>query len=381
MKIMKYFLLLVVTLSLALATIPFSPVSAAGTTVSIGSPITVPEGGTFVVNVNIDTVTNLNSAQYAISYNPAVIQVISTGGGIGITDGVVGGTNFPVSMWNFSPSGTQGAVIALQSVSPVIPINGGGYLAQVHFQVLPGTAGQSSFINFVDLTSPSVHKVLFNNSGYSITGVTWTNGSVNVASSFSLTYTAGANGSVTGTSPQTVTSGGSGTAVTAVPAAGYHFLNWSDSSTANPRTDTAVTANITVTANFAINTYILTYTEGANGGITGTSPQTVTSGGSGTAVTAVPADGFNFLNWSDSSTANPRTDTAVTANITVTANFYLIGDANEDGVVNMGDATMVMRIILGLDSPTPGADANGDTIINMGDMTKIEMIILGLDPE
>ena len=50
---------------------------------------------------------------------------------------------------------------------------------------------------------------------------------------------------------------------------GYHFVNWSDASTANPRTDTNVTANITVTANFAIDTYTLTYTAGANGSISG----------------------------------------------------------------------------------------------------------------
>ena len=60
-----------------------------------------------------------------------------------------------------------------------------------------------------------------------------------------------------------------------MPDAGYHFVNWSDASTANPRTDTNVTANVTVTANFAINTYTLTYTAGANGTISGTSPQTV----------------------------------------------------------------------------------------------------------
>ena len=55
-----------------------------------------------------------------------------------------------------------------------------------------------------------------------------------------------------------------------MPNSGYHFVNWSDGvSTANPRTDTNVTANVTVTANFAINTYTLTYTAGANGTITG----------------------------------------------------------------------------------------------------------------
>jgi hypothetical protein len=75
---------------------------------------------------------------------------------------------------------------------------------------------------------------------------------------YTLTYTAGANGTINGSSPQTVNYGGSGTAVTAVAATGYHFAQWSDGSTTNPRTDTNVTADITVTASFAINTYTVT---------------------------------------------------------------------------------------------------------------------------
>ena len=100
-------------------------------------------------------------------------------------------------------------------------------------------------------------------------------------------------------------------------------MSWSDGILTATRTDINVLADINVTANFAINTYTLTYTAGANGSITGTSPQTVNYGADGTAVTAVPATGYHFVNWSDASTANPRTDTNVTANVTVTANFAL----------------------------------------------------------
>jgi hypothetical protein len=141
--------------------------------------------------------------------------------------------------------------------------------------------------------------------------------------SYTLTYTAGSNGSISGTSPQTVNYGASGSAVTAVPAAHYHFVNWSDDSSVNPRTDTNVSANINVTANFAIDTYTLTYTAGSNGSISGTSPQTVNYGASGSAVTAVPAAHYHFVNWSDSSTSNPRTDVSVSSNISVTANFSI----------------------------------------------------------
>ena len=91
-----------------------------------------------------------------------------------------------------------------------------------------------------------------------------------------------------------------------------------------------VMADISVTANFAINTYTLTYTAGANGSISGTSPQTVNYGENGTAVTAVPDSGYHFVDWSDSATENPRTDKNVTADITVTANFAINGGSNAD---------------------------------------------------
>ncbi len=140
---------------------------------------------------------------------------------------------------------------------------------------------------------------------------------------YTLTYTAGANGSITGTSPQTVNYNASGSEVSAVPATGYHFTAWSDDSTANPRTDANVIADISVTANFEIDTHTLTYTAGANGSITGTSPQTVNYNASGSEVSAVPATGYHFTAWSDDSTANPRTDANVIADISVTANFEI----------------------------------------------------------
>ena len=50
-------------------------------------------------------------------------------------------------------------------------------------------------------------------------------GADEVLVSYTLTYTAGPNGSISGVSPQTVSMGGSGTPVTAVPNTGYHFVN------------------------------------------------------------------------------------------------------------------------------------------------------------
>jgi hypothetical protein len=63
-------------------------------------------------------------------------------------------------------------------------------------------------------------------------------------------YLADSNGSIVGVPRQAIQSGGSTSPVYANPASGYKFKNWSDSSTANPRTDSSVTANLTVTATF-----------------------------------------------------------------------------------------------------------------------------------
>lgn len=72
----------------------------------------------------------------------------------------------------------------------------------------------------------------------------------NIPGQFTLTYAAGPNGSITGTSPQTVTAGASGTPILAVPSLGYAFLNWSDGRNDNPRTDINLSANVTATAIF-----------------------------------------------------------------------------------------------------------------------------------
>jgi hypothetical protein len=66
-----------------------------------------------------------------------------------------------------------------------------------------------------------------------------------------LTYNAGVNGSISGTTPQYVNYGGNGTQVTAVPNTGYSFVQWSDGVlTADALTPMSPT-NKTVTAQFA----------------------------------------------------------------------------------------------------------------------------------
>ncbi len=111
---------------------------------------------------------------------------------------------------------------------------------------------------------------------------------------YTLTYTAGAGGSISGASPQTVSHGGSSTAVTAVPGTGYHFSQWSDGSSANPRTDTNVTAGISVIAQFAINQYTVSFNSQGGSAV---GAQTVDHGD----LVAEPSDpvrtGYTFGGW------------------------------------------------------------------------------------
>ena len=156
------------------------------------------------------------------------------------------------------------------------------------------------------------------------------------ARGYTLTYTAGAGGTIEGEAVQNVLGGDSGTAVTAVPNEGYAFVRWSDGVTTATRTDTDVAGNISVTAEFASLCH-LTYVAGEGGTIEGETVQSVPVGGSGTAVTAMPNEGYAFVRWSDGVTTATRTDTDVAGNISVTAEFEIDPDytpfAGGDGSV------------------------------------------------
>ena len=114
----------------------------------------------------------------------------------------------------------------------------------------------------------------------------------------------------------------SGTSVpVAAPSSGTtgHTLYWYSRDTAgNQETTRSVSFSVQSAATVY---YTLSYTAGANGSIVGSSTQVVLGNGSGASVTAQADPGFHFVRWSDGSTANPRTDSNVTGNVTVSAAF------------------------------------------------------------
>ena len=148
-------------------------------------------------------------------------------------------------------------------------------------------------------------------------------------STYSVAFTAAANGSLAGAQTQTITHGQSTTAVTATPDSGYYFVNWTDGTntyTDNPLTVTNVTSALNLTANFAINQYTLTFTAGANGSIQGNSPQTINHNENSTAVSAIPDPAYRFDYWSDGTntyTDNPLVLTNITSGKNLTAHFII----------------------------------------------------------
>ncbi|MCR5822179.1 MAG: leucine-rich repeat protein, partial [Bacteroidales bacterium] len=126
--------------------------------------------------------------------------------------------------------------------------------------------------------------------------------------------------------------------LTAVETYGYHFTQWSDGVTDNPRTIT-VQNSATYTAQFEINSYIIT--------VQSSNPAIGTTSGGGSYnyltpvnITAIPNAGYHFTQWSDGNTDNPRLVT-VTQNATYTAQFainsYAVGVASSNS--NMGSVS------------------------------------------
>lgn len=131
-----------------------------------------------------------------------------------------------------------------------------------------------------------------------------------------------------------VTSGASlieGTEIlfTAQLAAGYNVKIWNvDGEDVSAFVDVTymLTQNAEVTIEFVKKNFILTYSPGVNGSISGVTSQDVLYGGSGTPVLAVADAGFRFVQWCDGVTDNPRTDANVTNNLIVNPEFAVSTD-------------------------------------------------------
>ncbi len=177
MKTKKGILRIIVVMALmVLLAVPASPVVAAPS-VSVGLPAAqVPVGGSFDVTIDVADLVDFDAAQYDVTYDPAVIQVTD------VSNGLVGTDEIPVGLWGLIPTGTQGTVRVINNVPDYPGVDGSGYLAVIHFSVV-GSAGTDSDITFSNGLLGDVN-------AEEITGVSWTNGSVDVVAPVAADFTA-----------------------------------------------------------------------------------------------------------------------------------------------------------------------------------------------
>jgi PKD repeat protein len=175
-KVISVLIVAVVLLTLLL--VPATP-AAADNAVSI-DPVSQqqPVGADFTVQVIIDSVTDLDTAQYDITFDPAVIQLT----GANVTAGSIGGTTIPVDLIKMMDSTTVRVINNVDGVPPSPGATGSGYLAEVHFHVV-GSSGSSSAITLSNGT-------LGNSSSENITPVTWTGGTVTIAGTLTADFSA-----------------------------------------------------------------------------------------------------------------------------------------------------------------------------------------------
>jgi uncharacterized repeat protein (TIGR02543 family) len=115
---------------------------------------------------------------------------------------------------------------------------------------------------------------------------------------YTVTFTAGLGGNLTGAASQTINSTAFATEVTATAFAGFHFVNWTGTggfatSTTNPLTVSNVTAAQTITANFAPDPI-----NGTCGASKDGTFQTIPVSGFCTTGTATAVTGVGPWNWS-----------------------------------------------------------------------------------
>ncbi len=148
---------------------------------------------------------------------------------------------------------------------------------------------------------------------------------------YTLTTSVAGNGSITISPNQSTYGWGETATLTAVPATGAVFTGWSGdaSGTTNPVTIT-FDGNKSVTANFQSTCYTLSSAASPTAGGTVTYSPTSSPGcaagryvyGENVTLTAAPATGYSFTNWTGgASGTNPVTTITILNNTSVTANF------------------------------------------------------------
>jgi hypothetical protein len=254
-------------------------------------------------------------------------------------DGVSLGAVTTYTFTNVTSGHTISATFAINTYSVTPSVTGGNGSISPS---TPQTVNHNGTVVFTLTPNAGYHPVMSGTCGGSLAGNTFTTNAVTanctVVASFAIdTFTvtpsvSGGNGSISPSTPQTVNWNNT-TSFTLSPNSGYHIVTpvggtCGGSLVGNTYTTNAVTANCTVVASFAIDTFTVTPSvSGGNGSISPSTPQTVDWNNT-TSFTLTPNSGYHIVTpvggtCGGSLVGNSYTTNAVTTNCTVVASFAI----------------------------------------------------------
>ena len=176
-----------------------------------------------------------------------------------------------------------------------------------------------------------------------------------------INYLAGTNGTITGSTTQTICRGSNGLLVTATPNTGYTFVKWSNNSTANPRYETNVLNNISLAAQFAPNVYTINFNP--QGGTVTPTTKMVTYNSAVGELPIPTKPGNTFSNW------NTQT-TGAGSNYTSNTIYNQLGSTNLYAIWTTSNYSLNY-------SAGPGGSISGNssqTVVHGGNGTKVTAI-------
>jgi len=319
---------------------------------------TIGANRTLVANFVINTYTLTPTSGANGTITPSTVQIVNYGAsstftvapstGYHVADVLVDGvsvgavTSYPFT--NVTANHTISATFAITTFTITASAGTGGAISPTGavlvnsgtnqtFTMTPGAGYHVANVLVDGVSAGAVTSYTFNN----VTAAHTIAASFAI-NTYTLTTTAGANGTVAPATVQTVNYGASST-FTIAPSPGYHvgdvLVDGVSVGAVTTYTFTNVTANHTISVTFAINTYTLTITA-TNGSVTKSPNQLTYNHGTTVQLTAIPNAGYQFAGWSGDATGstNPVSVT-MDANKAVTANFAAT-TSNTGSVVGAG---------------------------------------------
>ena len=119
---------LLILTAIAVTSLAVTPVivAAQDVEVTINAPEYVEERATFVATIDVDDVTDLNSAQFDLSFDSSVVKVSD------VNEGEIDGEDVPIFDWRFVDTD---AVMVIIMMPIGESLSGSGYLAEIEFKV------------------------------------------------------------------------------------------------------------------------------------------------------------------------------------------------------------------------------------------------------